>query len=160
MPLPTAYADGGSQKVKPMRRTRLIACLAMSAAFFAAPAFAHEGDDADCGCRHHHDESIVLNGRLNTGDFDGGVGYGTAGDGYASGYSFSYGSASSSAFAGGFASAAAYARASASVSISISTHFGGGFHGGVGHGGGHGGYGVHGGTGGHSGMGGWGGGHH
>lgn len=123
-----------------MRRMRLIAVIAASAALFAAPALAHE-EDGDCDC--HHQQPVVLNGYLNTGDFDGGVGYGTAGDGYASGYSFSYGGASASAFAG--ASAAAFARASASVNVSISTHFGGGFHGGMG---GHGGYGgMHGGMG-------------
>ena len=136
-----------------MRRMRLIACLAASVAFFAVPALAHEDDNADdCGCHHH--QGLVLNGTLNTADFDGGVGYGVAGDGYASGYSFSYGGAS--AFAG--SSAAAFALASASAHVSISTHFGG-FHGGIGHGGGmgHGGFGGHGG---HGGMGGWGGGHH
>jgi hypothetical protein len=129
---------------------RLIAVLAAFAALFAAPAFAHEENDADdCGCHHNH-HALVLNGYLNTGDFDGGVGYGMAGDGYASGYSFSYGGASASAFAG------AFAHASASAHVSISTHFGGGFHGGVGHTG-TGGYGgMHGGMGG----GGWGGGHH
>ncbi len=68
---------------------------------------------------------IVLNGTLRTGDFDGGVGYGMAGDGYASGYSFSYGGASRSAFAGGSAFASAGASASASAHVSISTFIGG-----------------------------------
>ena len=79
----------------------------------------------NCGC-----SGIVLNGRLNTADFDGGVGgggdYGGFGGG---GYAISFASGRS------FASASAFARASA-------FSHGGGMHGGGMHGGGmHGGWG-------------------
>ncbi len=116
-----------------MRRTRFVV-LALLALCGAASA--HER----CDC----DRPLVLNGRLNTSDFDGGVGdrFGDGGTAYGGGYVIAYGGAG--AFAGGAASASASARASASVSVS--THFGGSFHGG-GHGM-HGG-GMHGGFGGH-----------
>lgn len=119
-----------------MRRTRLaIAVFAL----IATSASAHER----CGCEHR----LVLNGRLNTYDFDGGVGD-RFGDGGMS-YGGTYVMAGASGFAGSNASASAAAHASASVSISTSffSSFhggGGGMHGGGMHGGGmHGGYGGH-----------------
>lgn len=73
----------------------------------------------DCGCR-----GIELNGRLNTADFDGGVGgvvdYGGYGGG---GYAFVGASAHAFAFASAFARAGAF------------SHGGGGMHGGGMHGG-------------------------
>jgi len=106
---------------------------------------------------------LVLNGRINTGDFDGGVGcvcdcggmygggvYVIGGAGTGAGAGAGSGSSSSAS-----ASASAHANASAGVSINTSffnstTIIGGGFHGGMGHGG----VGSHGGMGGH--MGGYG----
>ena len=124
-----------------MRRMRLIAA---AAALLAAgvSASAHER----CGCEH----GLVLNGKLNTYDFDGGVGdrFGDGGAAYGGGYAIAYGGGG--AFAGGYvgASASASASASAFASVSISTRIGS-FHDGSGmHGGSHGG-GMHGGYGGH-----------
>src|SRR5258707_15796941 len=98
-----------------MRRMRLLA--AGAAYLFATmlSAAAHE----NCGCR----ERLVLNGRLNTADFDGGVGdrFGDGGAGYGGGYAFSYGGASAGAFAGGSAFAAAPPPASARGPVSA--HF-------------------------------------
>jgi hypothetical protein len=83
----------------------------------------------DCGC-----SGIVLNGRLNTADFDGGVGGsgyegGSGGGGYAIGFASGRSFASASAFA--FARASAF---SASFSHGTGMH-GGGMHGGGMHGG-------------------------
>lgn len=66
---------------------------------------------------------LVLNGRLNTADFTGGVG-GVPDVIYFQGYSYGMGSAGAGGFAGsrGFASA----RASAFASASASAHAGGG----------------------------------
>jgi len=112
-----------------MRRMRTIAAGAACLFVLNLPALAHER----CGCREGGGE--VLNGRLNTADFDGGVG-----DRFGSGSSggvIVYSGASSGAFSG--ASASATAHASASARASVSTHFGGRGHGG----------GMHGGSGGH-----------
>ncbi len=109
-----------------MRRMRFVVVAIVA---LAGTASAHER----CDC----DRPLVLNGKLNTSDFDGGVGdrFGDAGTAYGGGYVIAYGGAG--AFAGGSASASAAARAS----VSISTRFGGSFHGG--------GHGMHGGYGGH-----------
>ena len=120
-----------------MRRMRAIAAGAACLVALSLPAFGHER----CGCGGGE----VLNGRLNTADFDGGVGdrYGDGGVAYGGGYAITYGGAPSGAFAG--ASASASARASAYARASVTTHFvsfHGGGHGGGMHGGGmHGGYG-------------------
>lgn len=82
-----------------------------------------------CGC-----DGIVLNGKLNTADFDGGVGYGAGYGGVeVVGYTMTVPSASAFAFA--HARAFAFARAHAfAFSHGMSGH--GGMHGGFG-GGGH-----------------------
>lgn len=98
-----------------------------------------------------HHEPLVLNGRINTGDFDGGVGCicGCGGDYYGGAYVMVGGSAGAAAGASAGASASASASAAAGVSINTfigsSTHFGGGHGSYGGHGGSHGGYGGHGG---------------
>jgi hypothetical protein len=111
------------------RRTRLVVATA-AILFAASPSLAHER----CGCRGE-----VLNGRLNTADFDGGVGDRT-GDGGAyggGGYVIAYGDASSAS--GAFAAA----RASAFASASSHAFAHGGGHGGGMHGHGGGSYGGH-----------------
>ena len=114
-----------------MRRTRLVALVAAFAAL-AGSAFAQE----DCGCTHNR---VVLNGHLNTYDFDGGVGD-RFGDGGASGggATIVYGGASAGGYASAGAHASAFASASASTHVFSFTSFHGGMHGGGMHaGGGH-----------------------
>jgi hypothetical protein len=108
-----------------MRRMRLFAALAACISLTAVSASAHE----PCGCR----ERLVLNGQLNTADFDGGVGdrFGGGGAIYGGTTVMVYGNASAGGSAFAAAHASAYARAS------VSTHIGGGAHGGASHGGGH-----------------------
>ena len=127
-----------------MRRMRCAATIAVL--LISTATSAHER------CRCHEDGGEVLNGRLNTGDFDGGVGDRFGGSG-AYGYGGVYvataggagafGSAGGSSGASASASASASAAASAHVSISTtifnSTHVGGGMHGGGMHAGGYGG---------------------
>ncbi len=85
-----------------------------------------------CDCEHRYHEGLVLNGRINTADFTGGVGGDVDyGGGYGGGGA--YVSAGASAGAMSFASAFAFAHASASA------HAHGMGHGqGMGHGGGYG----------------------
>lgn len=98
------------------RRSAILAgCIVV---FMVSAAGAHERY-RDCDCR------VVLNGCLNTADFDGGVGYGAAAEGGGGGVFVVGGS---SAFAS--ASAFAFARAHASVSFGRGMH--GGMHGGGG----------------------------
>ena len=111
-----------------MRRTRLV----IAAAIFAASTssvFAHER----CGCR----EGLVLNGRLNTADFDGGVGDRFGSDAGGGGYAIAYGGASAGGASGAFASARASAFASASSHAFSNSGGQGGTHAGGGYGGGH-----------------------
>lgn len=80
----------------------------------------------DCHCY-----GLVLNGRLNTADFDGGVGYDAAfTDAGGGGYTMSVPTTSAFAFASAHAQAFAFARSGAHGG-----HFGGGHgcHGGGGH---------------------------
>ncbi|HEY0107242.1 MAG TPA: hypothetical protein VGB91_14265 [Rhizomicrobium sp.] len=118
-----------------MRRMRHAALVAALFVSMATPSLAHER----CDCRE------VLNGRLNTADFDGGVGdrFGDGGIATGGGYVIAYGSASAFGASGAAASASASAHAFAHASIStriISSFHGGGMHGGGGtHGGSYGG---------------------
>jgi hypothetical protein len=115
-----------------MRRMRHAARAAAVFAAMTAPGLACER----YGCPDQGHE--VLNGRLNTADFDGGVGdrFGDAGYVYGGGYVIAYGGAGAGGSAGASASASAAAQASAHVFISTrfitTTHIGGGAHGGWG----------------------------
>src|ERR1700761_9637455 len=101
-----------------MRRTRALIVLA-AVGLSALGAHAHES----CGCRG----SLVLNGRLNTADFDGGVGdrFGDGGASGGGGYAYAAGDGAAAGFARGSAVAFASAHASAFSHSSISAHFGG-----------------------------------
>ncbi len=113
-----------------MRRMRAIAAGAACLVALSLSATAHER----CGCRAGGGE--VLNGRLNTSDFDGGVGdrFGDGGAVYGGSYAMASGGGSAGAFAS--SSAFASAHASAYAHASFSSHSSHGGHGG-GHGGGH-----------------------
>lgn len=106
-----------------MRAFLIAGCIA--ALMFGAGASAEE---RDCHC-----SQIVLNGSLNTADFDGGVG-GVVDDG-AYGSGGGYASADASTQADAFARARAF---SAAFSRGRGSHGNGGHHGGCG--GGHGGH--------------------
>ena len=101
-------------------------------AIAAACAITLLGIASSTALAHERGQPLVLNGLLNTADFDGGVGdrfgAGTYTGSY--GYAISYGGASAGAFAA--ARAAAFAHASAFARSS----FHGGMHGSM-HGGGH-----------------------
>jgi hypothetical protein len=112
--------QSGSQKVSLMVKSRTVAAACAIILFGLASA----------SVAHERENRIVLNGQLNTADFDGGVGdrFGDSGGAY--GYAVSYGSAAA------FSGSAAFASAHAAAFAHASAFSHGAFHGGM-HGGGH-----------------------
>ncbi|HUO88022.1 MAG TPA: hypothetical protein VMU08_02515 [Rhizomicrobium sp.] len=99
-------------------------------AIAAACAITLAGIANSTALAHERGQPLVLNGQLNTADFDGGVGDRFGAGVYAGpyGYAISYGGASAGAFAA--ARAAAFAHASAFARASSGGMHGGGAHGG------------------------------